>query len=49
MTYKETFEHWKILFDYCCWIKDGGEAFYGDVSIAEAWCVSLMNALGSLV
>lgn len=36
------FEQWKILFDYCCWVKDGGEALYGDITIAEAWCNTLL-------
>lgn len=45
VTYKELFENWKIIFDYVCWVRDGGEALYGDISVAEAWCVALMNAM----
>lgn len=42
------FEHWKILFDYCCWVKSGGEALYGDVRVAEAWCTSLMAVMTAI-
>lgn len=48
LTYEETFEYWKILFDYYCWIRDGGEALYGDITTAEAWCTSLMSAMTTL-
>lgn len=36
------FEQWKVLFDYCCWVREGGEALYGDITIAEAWCNTLL-------
>ena len=45
MSYRDLFESWKILFDYCCWVKNGGEALYGDIRIAETWCASLMAAM----
>ena len=49
MTYKSLFDNWKILFDYCCWVNGGGEALYGDVKVAEAWCAALMAAMTTMV
>ena len=45
LDYKSLFDNWKVLFDYCCWVKGGGEALYGDVKVAEAWCAALMAAM----
>lgn len=43
------YEHWKIIFDYCCWIRDGGEMLYGDIAVAEAWCASLLAAATAML
>lgn len=49
LSYSVLFEHWKILFDYCCWVRGGGEALYGDVEVAAAWQEALMVAMTTLL
>lgn len=47
--YSALYEQWKILFDYVSWVKDGGEALYGDINTAMAWRDSLMIAMNELM
>lgn len=49
LSYKEVYNLWQIMFDYCCWLRDGGEALYGSLETAMVWQEQLMIMMSETI